>query len=115
LVVNHSLLVLKNFDDTEEKILVIDEAHELDEALVKSLTSGFSVIGLMRLVASIRDMLDNDNKNMLDNVDILSIERWNRVFRAKECQWHVIVPRNAKAHYLKACLKVSLKIKTKTN
>ena len=79
LVVNHSLLVLKNFDDTEEKILVIDEAHELDEALVKSLTSGFSVIGLMRLVASIRDMLPNDNKNMLDNVDILQIERWNRV------------------------------------
>jgi len=73
LVINHSLLVLKNFDDTEEKILVIDEAHELDEALVKSLTSGFSVIGLMRLVASIRDMLDNDNKNMLDNVDILEI------------------------------------------
>jgi len=73
LVVNHSLLVLKNFDDTEEKILVIDEAHELDEALVKSLTSGFSVIGLMRLVASIKDMLPNDNKNMLDNVDILSI------------------------------------------
>jgi ATP-dependent DNA helicase DinG len=73
LVVNHSLLVLKNFDDTEEKILVIDEAHELDEALVKSLTSGFSVIGLMRLVASIRDMLPNDNKNILDNVDILGI------------------------------------------
>ena len=79
LVVNHSLLVLKNFDDTKEKILVIDEAHELDEALVKSLTSGFSVIGLMRLVASIKDMLPNNNKNMLDNVDILSIERWNRV------------------------------------
>jgi len=79
LVINHSLLVLKNFDDTEEKILVIDEAHELDEALVKSLTSGFSVISLMRLVASIRDMLPNDNKNMLDNVDILEIERWNRV------------------------------------
>ncbi|AEF18854.1 MULTISPECIES: ATP-dependent DNA helicase [unclassified Hydrogenobaculum] len=86
LVVNHSLLVLKNFDDTKEKILVIDEAHELDEALVKSLTSGFSVIGLMRLAASIRDMLDNDNKNMLDNVDILSIFKslFEGIFESKK-------------------------------
>ncbi|MGC8676676.1 MAG: ATP-dependent DNA helicase [Hydrogenobaculum sp.] len=73
LVINHSLLVLKNFDKESDKILVIDEAHELDEALVKSLTVGFSVNGLMRLVASIRDMLPNDSKNMLDSVDILGI------------------------------------------
>jgi ATP-dependent DNA helicase DinG len=73
LVINHSLLVLKNFDEESDKILVIDEAHELDEALVKSLTVGFSVNGLMRLIASIRDMLPVDNKNMLDNVDILGI------------------------------------------
>ncbi len=73
LVVNHSLLVLKDFEDADERILVIDEAHELDEALVKSLTSGISVNGAMRLLASVRDMLPLDNKTMLDDLDVIGI------------------------------------------
>ena len=73
LVVNHSLLVLKEFEDSDERILVIDEAHELDEALVKSLTSGFSTNGVLRLLASIRDMLPPEKKDSLDAVDVISI------------------------------------------
>ncbi len=73
LVVNHSLLVLKEFEDTQERILVIDEAHELDEALVKSLTSSISINSVLRLIASIRDMLPIDKKDILDNVDVGSI------------------------------------------
>jgi len=73
IVVNHSLLVLKEFDFDKDVVLVIDEAHELDDALVKSLTMSVSVNSLNRLINSIKDMLPLDKKNMLDDIDVLNI------------------------------------------
>ncbi len=72
LVVNHSLLVLKDFIDQEERLLVIDEAHELDEALVKSATVNLSTIGIMRTISKLMDMLPLEEKDKV-NIDIISI------------------------------------------
>ena len=41
IVINHALLGLKEFEDSKDRILVIDEAHELDKYL--TLSSGLSV------------------------------------------------------------------------
>lgn len=43
LVVNHALLSLKEFENPEERVLVLDEAHELDKYLTNSLGSGVSL------------------------------------------------------------------------
>ncbi|MCS7261806.1 MAG: ATP-dependent DNA helicase [Aquificaceae bacterium] len=43
LVVNHALLSLKDFEDPQERVLVIDEAHELDKYITSSLTAGISL------------------------------------------------------------------------
>ncbi|MCX8163840.1 MAG: ATP-dependent DNA helicase [Aquificaceae bacterium] len=46
LVVNHALLSLKDFENPEERVLVIDEAHELDKYVTSSLTYGVSLYTL---------------------------------------------------------------------
>ncbi|WP_448588141.1 ATP-dependent DNA helicase [Thermocrinis sp.] len=46
LIINHALLALKEFEDPEERLLVIDEAHELDKYLTSSLTEGISTYTL---------------------------------------------------------------------
>lgn len=46
LVVNHALLSLKEFENPEERVLVLDEAHELDKYITSSLTSGISLYTL---------------------------------------------------------------------
>ncbi|RME07970.1 MAG: ATP-dependent DNA helicase, partial [Aquificota bacterium] len=46
LVVNHALLSLKEFENPEERVLVLDEAHELDRYITSSLTSGVSLYTL---------------------------------------------------------------------
>ncbi|MCS7084060.1 MAG: ATP-dependent DNA helicase [Aquificaceae bacterium] len=46
LVVNHALLALREFEDSKERILIIDEAHELDKHLTSSLTNGVSLYSL---------------------------------------------------------------------
>ncbi|MEN3033459.1 MAG: ATP-dependent DNA helicase [Aquificaceae bacterium] len=42
LVVNHALLALREFEDSEERVLIVDEAHELDKHLTSGLTEGIS-------------------------------------------------------------------------
>ncbi|WP_448584697.1 ATP-dependent DNA helicase [Thermocrinis sp.] len=46
LIVNHALLALKEFEDPQDRLLVIDEAHELDKYITSSLTDGISVYTL---------------------------------------------------------------------
>ena len=43
LVINHALLALKEFEEPQERILVIDEAHELDRYLTLATTAGISL------------------------------------------------------------------------
>ena len=53
LIVNHALLALKEFEDTKERILVIDEAHELDRYLTLATTAGLSLYTLREMVGTI--------------------------------------------------------------
>ncbi|WP_333784241.1 ATP-dependent DNA helicase [Thermocrinis sp.] len=46
IVVNHALLALKEFENPEDRLLVIDEAHELDKYVTSSLTDGVSTYTL---------------------------------------------------------------------
>ncbi|MCS7277607.1 MAG: DEAD/DEAH box helicase, partial [Aquificaceae bacterium] len=46
LVVNHALLSIKEFENPEERILIIDESHELDKYITSSLTFGVSLYTL---------------------------------------------------------------------
>lgn len=80
LVVNHSLLLLKEFQDTEEKILIIDEAHELDEALVSSATIGFSTISILRNISSLNNMLTGES--ILENLDKDVLNIFKKLFEA---------------------------------
>ncbi len=53
LVVNHALLALKEFEDTKDRILVVDEAHEFDRYLTLATTSGVSLYSLRELVGTL--------------------------------------------------------------
>lgn len=46
LIINHALLALKDFEDPQDRLLVIDEAHELDKYITSSLTDGISTYTL---------------------------------------------------------------------
>lgn len=62
LVVNHALLSLKDFENPQERVLVIDEAHELDKYLVKSLSSILSLYTLRQeIMAKVREFLPSAN------------------------------------------------------
>ena len=56
LIINHSLLALKEFDDTEEKILIIDEAHELDRYLTLASTGGVSLYSVREFISSLSEL-----------------------------------------------------------
>ncbi len=53
LVVNHALLALKEFEDTKDRVLVIDEAHETDRYLTLATTAGISLYTIRELVGTI--------------------------------------------------------------
>ncbi len=58
LVVNHALLSLKDFEDSKERMLVVDEAHELDKYYINSLSGGISLYFLrVHVLGSIRQFL----------------------------------------------------------
>ena len=57
LVVNHSLLALKEFD-TKDRILVIDEAHELDRYLTLATTFGISLYWFKDIKKSLEKLLE---------------------------------------------------------
>ncbi len=53
LIVNHSLLALREFDNTQDRLLVIDEAHELDRYLTLASRGGISLYSLREFIAGI--------------------------------------------------------------
>ncbi len=59
LVINHSLLALKEFD-TENRVLVIDEAHELDKYLTLATTFPITLYGLYELKKDIEKVLGRE-------------------------------------------------------
>ncbi len=63
IVVNHALLGLKEFEDTKEKILVIDEAHELDKYLTISSSFPVSLYFIYQTKKYIEDMSKSFNLN----------------------------------------------------
>lgn len=60
LVVNHALLALKEFEETEGRILVIDEAHELDRYLTLATTGGLSLYWVREVVGSMEKLLEKE-------------------------------------------------------
>ena len=60
LVVNHALLALKEFDDTEDRILVVDEAHELDRYLTLASTSVLSLYWFRELIGNLEKLLNRE-------------------------------------------------------
>ncbi|MCS6875599.1 MAG: ATP-dependent DNA helicase [Aquificaceae bacterium] len=66
-VVNHALLSLKEFENSDERVLVIDEAHELDKYVTSSLTSGVSVYTLrVEIVGKVLEFIRNANVEVED-------------------------------------------------
>jgi ATP-dependent DNA helicase DinG len=66
LIINHALLALKDFEDPQERLLVIDEAHELDKYITSSLTDGISTYILrVEIMERVRQFLPE-----ADNVDV---------------------------------------------
>ncbi len=62
LVVNHALLALKDFEDTEDRVLVIDEAHELDRYLTLASTSALSLYWFRELIGNLEKLLEREIK-----------------------------------------------------
>ncbi|RLJ70169.1 ATP-dependent DNA helicase DinG [Hydrogenivirga caldilitoris] len=62
LVINHALLALKEFDDAHDRLLIIDEAHELDRYLTLASTGALSVYWFRELIGSLEKLLDRELK-----------------------------------------------------
>jgi len=62
LVVNHALLALKDFETTEDRILVIDEAHELDRYLTLASTSALSVYWFREIAGTLEKLLGKETR-----------------------------------------------------
>ena len=60
LVVNHALLALKEFEDAQERVLIIDEAHELDRYLTLAETTGISTYWAKEVRASFEKALGKE-------------------------------------------------------
>lgn len=56
IVVNHSLLGLKEFEDSKDRILIIDEAHELDRYLTLSSVFSISLYFIYQIKKHIEDL-----------------------------------------------------------
>ncbi len=62
LVINHALLALKEFEDISERVLVIDEAHELDRYLTLASTGSLSVYWFRELIGILEKLLEEEIK-----------------------------------------------------
>ncbi len=60
LVVNHALLALKEFSSTEDRVLIIDEAHELDRYLTLASTSSLSLYWIRDLMGTLGKLLGKE-------------------------------------------------------
>lgn len=77
LVVNHALLTLKDFEDAQEKILVIDESHELDRYITSSLTGGISLYTLrVEIMGKIREFLPSADADL----EVFFIDNFEKFF-----------------------------------
>jgi len=56
IVVNHALLALKEFEDSKDRILVIDEVHELDKYLTLSSVFSVSLYFLYQIKGYLEDL-----------------------------------------------------------
>lgn len=78
LVVNHALLSLREFEDPQERVLVIDEAHELDKYVTSSLRVDLSLYTLrVGVLGRIRNFLPEANVD----VEGFFIENFERLFK----------------------------------
>ncbi len=67
IVVNHALLTLKDFENPEERVLVLDEAHELDKYITSSLTWGISLYTLrVDIMGKVLDFLKDARLELED-------------------------------------------------
>ncbi|MFN7065644.1 MAG: ATP-dependent DNA helicase [Aquificaceae bacterium] len=81
LVVNHALLSLRDFEDPKERILVIDEAHELDKYITSSLKNGISLYTLrVEILGRIRQFLPDAHVE----VEEFFAENFERLFKEEE-------------------------------
>jgi len=81
LVVNHALLALREFEDTTEKILVIDEAHELDRYLTLASTFGISLYWLREFIGILGKFIE---KNIDIPVDEFFVKNFSGMFGEDE-------------------------------
>ncbi|MDW8033277.1 MAG: ATP-dependent DNA helicase [Aquificaceae bacterium] len=81
LVVNHALLSLKDFENPEERVLIIDEAHELDKYVTGSLTSGVSLYTLrVDIMGKVLDFI----KDARLEVEDFFVRNFESIFKGKE-------------------------------
>lgn len=81
IIANHTLLALKHFEfDTEDRVLVIDEAHELDEALTKALTCTLSTLSLKQIVGKTIEILGNDSEMLSIDIDSIFKNLFEKLF-----------------------------------
>lgn len=81
LVINHALLSLREFENPNERVLVIDEAHELDKYITSSLRSDLSLYTLrVEVLGRIRNFLPEANVD----VEGFFIENFERLFKEEE-------------------------------
>ncbi|MFN3598820.1 MAG: ATP-dependent DNA helicase [Aquificaceae bacterium] len=81
LVINHALLALREFENPEERVLVIDEAHELDKYITNSLRNGISLYTLrVELLGRIRHFLPDANVY----VEEFFIDNFEKFFKEEE-------------------------------
>ncbi|MFN3871197.1 MAG: ATP-dependent DNA helicase, partial [Aquificaceae bacterium] len=78
LVVNHTLLALREFENPKERVLVIDEAHELDKYITRTLRNYLSLdILRVEILGKIRQILPEANVY----VEEFFIENFEKLFK----------------------------------
>ncbi len=78
LVVNHALLTLKEFEDTHNTFLIIDEAHELDRYLTLASTAGVSYYWVVELASTLSRLL---NRELSLEADKFFTENFSHLFK----------------------------------
>ncbi len=81
LIVNHALLALKEFEDTEERVLIIDEAHELDRYLTLAATAGISLYTLREVVGALEKL---GSERVEVNVEGFFRESFGHLFKEED-------------------------------
>ncbi len=83
LIVNHALLALKEFEETRDKVLVIDEAHELDRYLTLATTWGISLYFIRQIIEKLSKLLQ---KEINLEPEKFFIENFENLFKEKNSE-----------------------------